>query len=133
MTSSDSDSGVLRLKSPFPFHDTVQRLLTAFADRGIKVFATIDQQAEAIAVGLSMPPTTLILFGNPMAGTALMLDNPTAGVDLPLKALVIEAEPGTVEVVINTAKYVIERHALPHGLEANLLPTERLIENVLQG
>ena len=133
MTSSDSDSGVLRLKSPFPFDDTVQRLHGAFVDRGIKVFATIDQQAEAIAVGLSMPPTTLILFGNPMSGTPLMLDNPAAGIDLPLKALVIEVEPGMVEVVINAAKYVIERHALPHGLEANLLPAERLIENVLQG
>lgn len=132
MTSSH-DSGVLRLKSPFPFHDTVQRLRAAFVDRGIKIFATIDQQAEAMAVGLSMPPTTLILFGNPASGTPLMLDNPAAGIDLPLKALVIESEPGHVEVIVNAAKYVIERHALPHGLEANLLPAERLIANVLEG
>jgi uncharacterized protein (DUF302 family) len=61
-----------------------------------------------------------------------MLDNPVAGIDLPLKALVIEPTPGKVEVVINAAKYVIDRHALPHGLEANLLPAEQLIANVLQ-
>ena len=132
MTSSH-DSGVLRLKSPFPFGATVQRLQALFAERGVKIFATIDQQAEALAMGLSMPPTTLILFGNPASGTPLMLDNPAAGIDLPLKALVIESELGKVEVIINTAKYVIERHALPHGLEANLLPAERLIENALQG
>jgi uncharacterized protein (DUF302 family) len=132
MTSSH-DSGVLRLKSPFPFNDTVRRLQAVFVERGIKIFAAIDQQAEALAAGLSMPPTTLILFGNPASGTPLMLDNPAAGIDLPLKALVIESELGEVEVIINTAKYVIDRHALPHGLEANLLPAERLIENALRG
>lgn len=131
--ASSHDSGVLRLKSSLSFQDTVQRLLTAFVDRGLKIFITIDQQAEAMAVGLSMPPTSLILFGNPASGTPLMLDNPAAGIDLPLKALVIESKPGHVEVVINTANYVIERHALPHGLEANLLPAERLIANALEG
>jgi len=55
--------------SPYPFADTVRRLLSAFADHGIKVFAAIDQQAEAAAAGLTMPPTTLIIFGNPKAGT----------------------------------------------------------------
>jgi len=132
MTSSNADQGVLRFSSPFSFDDTVKRLLAAFKERGIKVFATIDQQAEAIAVSLSMPPTTLILFGNPLAGTPLMLDNPVSGLDLPLKVLIVEEEPDNVEVFINTAKYVIDRHGLPHGLEANLLPTERLIANVLE-
>jgi uncharacterized protein (DUF302 family) len=124
---------VVRFKSPFSFRDTVQRLLTALSERGIKVFATIDQQAEALAQGLSMPPTTLVLFGNPRSGTPLMLDNPIAGIDLPLKALVIESEPEKVEVVLNTARYVIGRHDLPHGLEANLLPVEQLVGNLLQG
>ncbi|GLQ94056.1 DUF302 domain-containing protein [Dyella acidisoli] len=132
MTPSQIDSGIVRFTSPFAFDDTVQRLLAAFKERGIKVFATIDQQAEAIAVSLSMPPTTLILFGNPAAGTPLMLDNPASGLDLPLKALVVEAEPDKVEVFINAAKYVIERHDLPHGLEANLLPAEKLIAHVLE-
>ena len=130
--ASYADQGIVRFASPFPFDDTVQRLLATFAERGIRVFATIDQQAQAIAVGLSLPPTTLILFGNPSAGTPLMLDNPAAGLDLPLKALVVEAEPDAVEVFINAAKYVIDRHGLPHGLEANLLPVEQLIAHVLE-
>lgn len=124
-------AGVLRFHSPYAFEQTVQRLHAVFAERGLKVFASIDQQAEAAAVGLSMPPTTLILFGNPKAGTPLMLANPVAGIDLPLKVLVTELEPGRVEVLINSAAYLIERHALPQALEANLLPVEGLIGNAL--
>lgn len=126
-----SRTGVLRFPSSHAFNETVQRLLAAFAERGIKVFATIDQQAEAVAVGLSMPPTTLILFGNPKAGTPLMLANPAAGIDLPLKALVTEVEPGKVDVLINSAGYLIQRHELPPALEANLTPVEGLIGNAL--
>ena len=124
-------AGVLRFHSPYAFEQTVQRLHAVFAERGLKIFASIDQQAEAAAVGLSMPPTTLTLFGNPKAGTPLMLANPVAGIDLPLKVLVTELEPGRVEVLINSAAYLIERHALPQALEANLLPAEGLIGNAL--
>lgn len=124
-------AGVLRFHSPYAFEQTVQRLHAVFAERGLKIFASIDQQAEAAAVGLSMSPTTLILFGNPKAGTPLMLANPVAGIDLPLKVLVTELEPGRVEVLINSAAYLIERHALPQALEANLLPVEGLIGNAL--
>ncbi len=134
MASSDThrndSAGIASFKSPYAFDDTVQRLLAALANHGVKVFATIDQQAEALAVGLSMSPTALILFGNPMAGTPLMLANPQSGVDLPLKALVVESQ-GSVDVIINSAKYIIERHALPAELIANLAPVERLIAGVL--
>lgn len=121
----------VQLRSPHPFAGTVQRLLDAFAARGIKVFATIDQQAEARSVGLDMPPTTLIVFGNPKAGTPLMLANPAVGVDLPLKLLVSEARPGEVSVLFTPAAALIERHALPPELAANLEPAERLVAAVL--
>jgi uncharacterized protein (DUF302 family) len=126
-----SSHGILRLKSPYVFADTVQRLLAAFAEKGIKVFATIDQQAEARVVGLAMPPTTLIVFGNPKAGTPLMLANPQVGVDLPLKVLVCEPEPGQVAVLFTAASEIIERHSLPPELASNLVPAERLIATVL--
>lgn len=135
MASSEAvlggSNGLVSLASPFTFAETVQRLLAALAEHGIKVFAAIDQRAEAQAVGLSMPPTTLIVYGNPKAGTPVMLANLQSAIDLPLKALVIEPEPGRVEVVINTATYVVERHALPQALLANLAPAERLIASVL--
>jgi uncharacterized protein (DUF302 family) len=128
---SNDSPGIVSFKSPYSFDDTVRRLLAAFADHGAKVFATIDQQAEALAAGLSMPPTTLILFGNPKAGTPLMLANPQSGVDLPLKALVVELPEGRVDVIINSAAYIIGRHSLPEQLAANLLSVERLIANTL--
>jgi len=123
---------IARLQSPYAFADTVRRLLAAFADKGIKVFATIDQQAEARAVGLAMPPITLIVFGNPAAGTPLMLANPQAGVDLPLKVLVCEPEPGQVAVLYTAASEIIARHSLPPALLANLAPAERLMAAVLR-
>ena len=135
MTSSSSNSvsdhGIVRLKSPYPFADTVQRLLAAFADNGVKVFAAIDQQAEALAVGLSIPPTTLIIFGNPKAGTPLMLANPQAGIDLPLKVLVYEPAVGQVFVFFTSATEIIQRHSLSPELASNLAPAERLIARVL--
>lgn len=130
--SAVTNRGVVSFLSPYPFADTVRRLRSAFADHGIKVFAAIDQQAEALAVNLSMPPTTLILFGNPKAGTPLMLAQPQSGIDLPLKVLVSESVPGQVCVSFNAAAYIIERHSLPPELESNLAPAERLIASVLR-
>jgi uncharacterized protein (DUF302 family) len=127
MTASSTERGIVSLRSAYPFADTVRRLLSGFADHGAKVFATIDQRAEATAVGLIMPPTTLIIFGSPKAGTPLMLEQPLCGVDLPLKALVTEATPGEVMVSFNTATYIIERHSLSAELLKNLAPAERLI------
>ena len=126
-----SSGGIVKLRSPFPFAETVRRLLDAFTEKGIKVFATIDQQAEALAVGLSLPPTTIIVFGNPRAGTPLMLANPQAGIDLPLKVLVCEPQPGEVTVMFTAASEIIERHSLPQKLASNLVPAERIIAGVL--
>lgn len=123
--------GIVSLRSPYGFADTVRLLLAAFADKGIKVFTTIDQQAEARAVGLTMPPTTLIVFGSPRAGTPLMLASPEVGLDLPLKALVSEAAPGDVTVFLVAASAIIERYALPKELAGNLAPAEQLIAHVL--
>jgi uncharacterized protein (DUF302 family) len=121
------ERGVATVASAHPYAETVQRLQDAFRARGIKVFATIDQQAEARAAGLEMPPMTLIVFGNPKAGTPLMQARPESGLDLPLKVLVSEAQPGRVSVSYNTAAYIVERHALPPQLAANLAPAEQLV------
>lgn len=126
MTPSAAN-GIVSIRSPHDFASTVQRLLAAFASHGLKVFATIDQQAEAAAVGLAMPPATLILFGNPKAGTPVMLEQPLAALDLPLKVLATEAAAGEVMVSFNAAAYIVQRHALSAGLANNLLPAERVI------
>lgn len=75
-------------QSRLPFAETVAELSRAIAAAGNTIFATIDQSAAAAQAGLSLPPTTLILFGNPKAGTPLMEAYPAIGLELPLKLLV---------------------------------------------
>lgn len=123
--------GVLTLESPHPFARTVERLMSELRAHGVKVFAIIDQQAEAAAAGIEMWPATLVIFGNPAAGTPLMLARPASGIDLPLKAFISEAEPGKVVVNLNAAGYLIERHSLPPRFTTSLAPAERLARNAL--
>ena len=129
--SAPSARGVANLASAHSFDATVAKLLGALREHGIKVFATIDQQAEARAVGLAMPPTTLILFGNPRGGTPIMLAHPEAGIDLPLKVLVTESPTGRVSVIFNTATYIIERHGLAPELANNIAPAEKLLAGAI--
>jgi uncharacterized protein (DUF302 family) len=124
---STSDRGIVSIRSRLSFSQTVERLKTAFQSHGIKVFAVIDQRAEARTAGLDMPPMVLILFGNPKAGTPLMLAQPLSGLDLPLKALISEAKPGEVLVSFNSTQYILQRHVLPDQLGSNIAPAERLI------
>ena len=126
-----TDNGVVTVRSRYSFAETVERLESALRAHGIKVFAAIDQRSEAAAAGLEMPPMVLILFGNPKGGTALMVSRPLSGLDLPLKVLVSEASPGEVLVAFNRARYVIERHALPDELAANIAPVERVLASAV--
>jgi len=130
--NSDDTKGIVSLKSPYSHADTVRRLAASFVDHGVNVFAKIDQQSEAATVGLSMPPTTLIIYGNPKAGTPLMLAQPLCALDLPLKVLVSETAPGHVMVSFNSAKYLVERNGLAPEFISNLLPGENLIAAALQ-
>jgi len=83
--------------SRFSYAETVQKLTDAIRAKGNTVFASIDQAAAAQGVGLTLRPTTLVLFGNPKGGTGLMQAFPLIALDLPLKLLVWE-ESGGVKV-----------------------------------
>jgi uncharacterized protein (DUF302 family) len=130
-SAAPESHGIQTLESPHSFPGTVSRLISAIESHSIKIFATIDQQAEAAAVGIAMPPVTLILFGSPKAGTPLMLAQPTAALDLPLKAVVWASDKGEVFVTFNTAGYLIARHHLPAALAANIAPAEKLLSAAL--
>jgi len=80
--------------------------------KGIKIFARIDQRAEANLVGLALRPTELIIFGDPKTGTPLMDAYPSLALDLPLKALVYEDTTGDVWLCFNSPEYLAERHGL---------------------
>jgi uncharacterized protein (DUF302 family) len=104
--------GVSRIKSKHSVASTVDRSVDLLNSKGIKIFARIDQQAEANHVGLALRPTELILFGDPKTGTPLMDAYPSLALDLPLKALIYEDTTGDVWLCFNSPEYLAERHGL---------------------
>jgi uncharacterized protein (DUF302 family) len=106
------ENGLITLRSSYGFATTLHRLTTALAAKGISIFANIDHAQGAAGVGLDLRPTTLIVFGNPAAGTPLMQAAQTAGIDLPLKALIWQDADGTVNLTYNDPSWVAARHAI---------------------
>lgn len=116
--------GITQVPSKYPVPETVERLQSLLRSKGIKIFAVIDQAAEAANVGLSMRPTVLLIFGDPKTGTPLMNRYPSIAMDLPLKALISELEDGTVTISYNSPEFYKERHqldALPFAAVGNLI------------
>jgi uncharacterized protein (DUF302 family) len=118
--------GLVELPSHHSVDVTVERLEGMLEARGIKLFAVVDHSGEAASVGLSMPPTKLLIFGNPKAGTPLMLAAPSTAIDLPLKVLVREDGDGKVWVAYNDPEYLRERHGFPEQMVQNLAAVEAL-------
>lgn len=112
------ETGIIQLRSPRDVAATADKLESLLAAKHIKLFARIDQAAEAAATGLHLRPTILMIFGDPKAGTPLMDATPSLAIDLPLKALIWEAAPGEVYLSYNSPEYLQQRH----GLAAPLLP-----------
>jgi uncharacterized protein (DUF302 family) len=83
-----SDGAIVTKLSPRPVADTVARLSSVLAEKGLKLFALIDHSGEAEAVGLRLRETKVVVFGSPQAGTPVMDAAPLAALDLPLKVLI---------------------------------------------
>lgn len=112
MRQNGLPAGLFHWRSPFGVAETVRRLQEALALRGFILFAHFDHSRAAQEVGLSMPPTEVLVFGNPKGGTPLMLAAPTLAIDLPSRILIREGEGGGAEVFFNTMAYLKERHRL---------------------
>ncbi|MFZ0252032.1 MAG: DUF302 domain-containing protein [Acidimicrobiales bacterium] len=137
MTGADGQAGagpgVVTKPSPRSVTDTVAALLDLLGSKGVKVFAVIDQQAEARAVGLELRETTLVIFGNPAAGTGVMAAAPLAALDLPLKVLVW-AEPGQATSVSYTAPAAVAaRYGLSPETAAALEAVDVLTDALVAG
>jgi uncharacterized protein (DUF302 family) len=126
------DNGMVHLDSLYSVAETVERVLRAIAAKGLTLFARIDHAAGAAAVGLSMPPSELLIFGNAKAGTPLMLAAPTAAIDLPLKALVWQDLEGRVRLSFNTAEYMQSRHRFPESLLPNIASLPIILQEALK-
>jgi uncharacterized protein (DUF302 family) len=100
--------------------ETMVRLVAAVTARGATVAARVDHAAAAAAVGLALPPTEVLVFGNPRAGTPLMQATQTIGIDLPLRALVWRDASGTTYVGYNDPRWLARRHGAEVGNEAIL-------------
>jgi uncharacterized protein (DUF302 family) len=107
-----ADNGLITLPSAHDIATTLTRLTAVLAAKGVTVFATIDHAAGAASVNLPLRPTTLVIFGNPTAGTPLMQAAQTAGIDLPLKALIWQDAAGVAQFTYNDPLWVAARHGL---------------------
>jgi len=101
-------------------------LTDALRAKGVMLFAVIDHGGEAERVGLKMPPTKLLIFGNPRAGTPLMLAAPRSAIDLPLKILVWQDAEGTTVITHNSPAYLRDRHGLSQQSSQVLAAVEAL-------
>ena len=126
------ENGLIQVASPYSVEETLKRLESAFAERGLQVFALIDHSGEAERIGLKMRPTKVLIFGSPKAGTPLMVAAPSLAIDLPLKALIAEDERGRVSVTYNDAAYLQRRHGVPQELIKNLTGAGALIAKAVE-
>jgi uncharacterized protein (DUF302 family)/uncharacterized membrane protein YidH (DUF202 family) len=118
--TSHTDSGIVSIPSNHSVDQTVEKLEELLRAKGVMLFALIDHSGEAERVGMPMRPTKLLIFGNPKAGTPLMIAAPGIAIDLPLKILVWEDDQGKVWVSYNSPEYLAERHGLPQNLLQNI-------------
>jgi uncharacterized protein (DUF302 family) len=127
--SGPGSSDLETVRSAFSVDETVTRVEHAVTAAGMKVFAKIDQAGEARSVGLAMRPAIVLLFGNPGAGTPLMVAKPTVAIDLPLKALVWEDDHGATWLTFNMPALLVRRHGLDAALADRLAPASRVLRS----
>lgn len=115
-TTSSSDMrampGLVEVQSAHDVETTAGRLQAALNKAGMKTFGVVDHAKGAGSVGLSLPPTRVVIFGNPKAGTPLMRCAATVAIDLPMKALIYEDANGSVWYAYNDPEYLKTRHAM---------------------
>lgn len=122
----NTSNGIVSIRSHHSVDETLEKLKSMLQAKGVAIFAIVDHSGEAEKVGLKMPPTKLIIFGSPKAGTPLMLAAPSVAIDLPLKILISEDAEGKTAVSYNSPAYLQQRHGLPQDLLQNIAVVETL-------
>src|SRR6202045_4969212 len=132
MTAEPPSEGVASRLSAYPVAETMRRIEETARRKGLTVFARIDHGGSARDVGLAMQEEQLIVFGNPRAGTPLMVARPLVGIDLPLRVLVWRASDGRVWASYHDSVFISRRYGLPDGLEKNLAGVAALVDAALR-
>ena len=115
-----ASNGIIDKQSNYTIDQTVEKIKVMLQAKGVTLFTMVDHSGEAEKVGMKMPNTKLLIFGNPKAGTPLMLAAPSIAIDLPLKILVWEDARGKVWMSYNSPEYLQKRHGLPPDLLQNI-------------
>ncbi len=124
---STADNGIVTRRGTHSVEATAAKLAGILQAKGIKLFADVDHSGEAAKAGLSMRPTRVLIFGNPVAGTPLMVAAPSIAIDLPLKVLIHEDADGTTWLSYNSAAYLGDRHGVPSDLLRNIAVVDALV------
>jgi uncharacterized protein (DUF302 family) len=119
-------NGIVTKAANCTVDEAVTKIKSLLVGRSITLFAVIDHSGEAEAIGMKMPSTKLLLFGNPKGGTPLMLAAPSVAIDLPLKLLVAEEANGRCSISYNSLQYLQQRHRLSDDLIQNIAIIEAL-------
>ncbi len=127
-----SSETLIELRSHRDFARTLERIIGTIRDAGMTLFAQIDHAAAARAVGLTMPPTVVLLYGNPKGGTPIMLATPRVALDLPLRVSVREDETGTTLVAFHSAERMLRDAGVADAMVTRLEGAQQILVNALQ-
>ena len=121
-----NNEGVVNKPSSHSVEQTVDKLKSILQAKGVTLFALIDHSGEAAKVGLTMPKTQVVIFGNPKGGTPLMLAAPSVATDLPLKLLVREDAEGNVWISYWSAQALLKRYGLADSFAGNIAAVDAI-------
>jgi uncharacterized protein (DUF302 family) len=107
-----SGDGIVRVRSAYGFDETVDRLKKDIAGKGIMFFMAVDQAKLGAGAGIELPPSTLLVFGNPPLGVQFLTANPNAGLDWPVRLLVSEDVKGQVWAIYTDFDWIKRRHGI---------------------
>ena len=115
--AAGAENGLVIKQSSFSAVETLDRLQAVLEKKGLTIFTRIDHSAGAGKAGMALPPTQLLIFGNPKMGTPLMASTRSVGIDLPMKVLAWEDEDGKSWIAYNRPDYLAGRHGITDQVE----------------
>jgi uncharacterized protein (DUF302 family) len=127
-----TESGVVDVASNHSVVETIDRLDSLVRSSGLLVFARIDFSGDAGRAGLTLGPMQMLIFGNPRAGTPLLVESPRSGLDLPLKALAWQDAKGKVWISFNDPEYIVRRHGLGDELGRNIAGAAAIVRKAAE-
>ena len=126
---ASEEDGVVRVRSAYPFAETIARLKRDIADKSIRFFSETDQSQLAADAGIKLNPSTLLVFGNPPLGTQFMTSNANAGLDWPVRLLVVQDAKGEVFAVYTDFGWIARRHQIKDR-EAQFAMAANVIDSI---